>query len=511
LHIILINVTLIKIKKKERLMKTITPFDVYEKMRSVLSRNKPYKAHKDKIKREILEAAHLLYPRSITFAKAINLYLGHAIQRADYSEAKEFFWDFCYEDFKNESDSDFFIPYYSLQLEGLYDMVLLSQESSIFKIKNKQIKPTMPKKVGVTKDGNTIYDASYGSIQFTPFQDMSFSWVRDIVDHAQNRGKAVLIVGATGTSKEAVASVIHKLGRGDKTPYVCINCAAFPEGLIDSALFGHEKGSFTGAEAKTEGIIREANNGTLFLDEIGKTSLNFQAKLLRFIETGMFRSVGAGSDTKVDVRVIGAIHPDIIDDDTEFLSDLKYRFGFPYCIKMPTLKERFNEFKGNIFHSIIYNSLNVVLNKMGMRDKIMKFKIADESFKLLEIYEYKGNYRELENILMSAVNSAKRKGRDIIQPEDLSLLRTREAEVEVVKATGENIKLKDIFSHADEVKASIVATKIQEIIDNGRDIKTVLANEYNLEKQILSESQYIQFTRKIEKVTGKKINDFRKP
>ena len=145
-----------------------------------------------------------------------------------------------------------------------------------------------------------------------------------------------------------------------------------------------------------------------------------------------------------------------------------------------------------------------------MRDKILKIKIAEESFKLIGAHNYTGNYRELENILMSAVYSAKRKGKDIIRPEDLSLLKTMDRADEGVKAASENIKLKDIFSYADKVKGYIVEAKIREVIDSGRDIYNVLDNEYKQEGQTLTDSQYIQFTKNVEKVTGKKISAFKK-
>ncbi len=471
-------------------MKKITPPDpdVYEIVSPLVEMHKQSKITKDQLKKKIREKVLPEGTIEGAYGFATKTYLDEAIKRAD-PQAKDAFWNIFFEDIKNElSDSNFRIPYYALQLEGLYDMVLLDETISLAPYGEK------------------------GSIAGPPpLSLLRFPWLRDVVDHAENEGKPVLIIGDTGTSKEAMATVIHKLSKRKDQPFVAVNCAAIPENLLESELFGiiPNYPGFHQKEGK-KGIIEEADKGTLFLDEIGKTSLNLQSKLLRFVDKQEFIRLGDTKVKKADVRIIAAIHKNVVNDENHFLPDLKYRLGYPYCIKMPTLKERFAQSKGDVFRRIITNSLNFVLTKLKMRDKILKIKIAEESFKLIGAYNYTGNYRELENILMSAVYSAKRKGKDIIRPEDLSLLRTCEKANEGVKAASENIKLKDIFSYADKVKGYIVEAKIREVIDSGRDIYNVLDNEYKQEGQTLTDSQYIQFTKNVEKVTGKKISAFKK-
>lgn len=468
------------------------PPDVYEIVRSILENHGYSPASKEKIKEEIKKKVLPDGTIEAAYGFATRAYLNGAIERADLDQASVAFWGIFIEDFKKllkDDQSKFYIPYYALQLEGLYDVVLLDEKKSL-----------------------APYGDNRGIAGPPPLPYLSFQWLRDIVDHTENEGKPVLIIGDTGTGKEAMARAIHKLSERKEKKLTTLNCAAIPENLLESELFGYEKGAFTGATELKKGLIEESNQGTLFLDEIGKTSLYLQSKILRFVEgkKQKFRRLGGTKDIIVNVRIIAAIHTKVVNDEKHFLPDLKYRFGYPYCINMPTLNEKIDQFKGDDSHKIFSNSLNVVLNRLEMRDKILQYKISAEAFKLLGAHNYTGNYRELENILMSAVYSAKRKGKDIIRKEDLSLLKPMDRNNEGANTASE-IKLKDIFSYADKVKSYIVSAKIQEVIDSGRDIKNVLDNEYKQEgKELLTHSQYVQWTKDIKTVTGKKINDFKK-
>jgi two-component system response regulator PilR (NtrC family) len=197
----------------------------------------------------------------------------------------------------------------------------------------------------------------------------------------------VLIIGESGAGKELVATALHNLSlRRDKN-FVAINCAAFPEGLLESELFGHMKGSFTGALYNKQGLFEIANGGSLLLDEIGEMPINLQAKLLRVIESGMFRRVGGTNDITVDVRIISATNKKIKEEIEEgrFREDLYYRLNV-VPVHIPPLRERKEDIPLLAEH---------FLKKLSDTPK----KITHEAMKLLMDYPWRGNVRELENVI----------------------------------------------------------------------------------------------------------------
>lgn len=197
----------------------------------------------------------------------------------------------------------------------------------------------------------------------------------------------VLITGESGSGKELVASALHSLSlRRDKN-LVSINCASFPEGLLESELFGHMKGSFTGAVYNKQGLFEIADGGIIFLDEIGEMPLTIQPKLLRVLENSTFRRVGGVTDIKVDVRVISATNKDIVEAvrSGRFREDLFYRLNV-VPVNIPPLRER----KDDIPLLVEY-----FLNKYAKNEK----KISPDALKVLMNYHWKGNIRELENII----------------------------------------------------------------------------------------------------------------
>ena len=203
----------------------------------------------------------------------------------------------------------------------------------------------------------------------------------------------VLIRGETGTGKELIANAIHYNSPRARGPYVRLNCATLPENLLESELFGHEKGSFTGAIGARKGRFESADGGTLFLDEIGEISPAFQAKLLRVLQEGEFERVGGGRTMKVDVRVIAATHRDleVAVDAGDFREDLYYRLNV-MPITLPPLRER-NEDIAEIARFLITR----VAEQQGR-----KLSLQESAIRRLTQYTWPGNVRELENCLERA-------------------------------------------------------------------------------------------------------------
>ncbi len=201
----------------------------------------------------------------------------------------------------------------------------------------------------------------------------------------------ILILGESGTGKEVVARTIHSLSDRKNAPFVEVNCAAIPQELIESELFGHEKGAFTGAIDKKIGKFELADGGTLFLDEIGDMSILTQAKLLRVIETQKFQRVGGTKDIKVHVRIISATNKDLFEEIKKgnFRQDLYYRLNV-IPLNIPALRER----KEDIPELANYFISEFVREK-GWKKKIL----TDNAIKILQKYDWPGNVRELKNAI----------------------------------------------------------------------------------------------------------------
>ena len=224
----------------------------------------------------------------------------------------------------------------------------------------------------------------------------------------------VLLKGETGTGKEVLANAIQKQSpRADKT-FISLNCAALPESLIESELFGHKKGAFTGAIANTQGLLAAADGGTLFLDEVNSLPLTIQAKLLRFLESGECLSVGDVTPYKVDVRIIAATNTDILQqiDAGEFRRDLYYRLNV-VPLELPPLSQRTEDIELLIRH---------FLKMFSETYAIVPPKFSKASLKILKAYPWQGNIRELRNLCerLSILLSGR-----TIEPDNLPLEFTR--------------------------------------------------------------------------------------
>jgi DNA-binding NtrC family response regulator len=219
----------------------------------------------------------------------------------------------------------------------------------------------------------------------------------------------VLLTGESGTGKEVLASAIHRRSPRAAAPFVAVNCGAIPAELIESELFGHVRGAFTGAERDRKGLWEEAEGGTLFLDEIGETSPAMQVKLLRALQEGEIRRVGAARSTHVDARVVAATNRDLEAEVKagRFREDLFYRLGV-VTLRVPPLRERRSDIPLLAERFLRRASAN------AGRDSRLRF--ADGALALLAAYEWNGNVRELE----SAVEYAALRARGTeITPEDL--------------------------------------------------------------------------------------------
>jgi DNA-binding NtrC family response regulator len=205
----------------------------------------------------------------------------------------------------------------------------------------------------------------------------------------------VLIQGESGTGKELLANLIHYNSGREDEPYVKLNCGAIPESLIESELFGHEKGAFTDARAQRKGRFEEADGGTLFLDEIGEMPLSAQVKLLRVLQDGEFTRVGGSETVKTDVRVIAATNVDLEKavEEGRFRKDLFYRLSvFP--ITLPPLRERPED-----IHILVFHFLEQYKQKTGR----FVSGISKEALRALVNFDWLGNVRELENAIERAV------------------------------------------------------------------------------------------------------------
>jgi DNA-binding NtrC family response regulator len=208
------------------------------------------------------------------------------------------------------------------------------------------------------------------------------------IAHAADAAVPVLIIGESGTGKELVAKAVHANGRRANRPFVAVNCGAIAEGLLESELFGHVRGAFTGAVSDTKGIFEQANGGTVFLDEVGETSAALQVKLLRVLEEGEFRAVGAGRPTRVDVRVVAATNVELEKAvaDQRFRQDLYYRLSV-VVIRVPPLRQRRPD--------IPLLMGQFLLNACSRAGRRVEFTAA--AVNAMAAYDWPGNVRELEN------------------------------------------------------------------------------------------------------------------
>lgn len=307
-----------------------------------------------------------------------------------------------------------------------------------------------------------------------------------LIERAAESDSTVLITGESGTGKEITARAIHFEGERKSYPFITINCAALPETLLESELFGHEKGAFTGAIKTKIGMFEKADKGTVFLDEIGNMSLTLQSKLLRVIENKYIQRVGSTDLIAVDIRIISATNKDLEKEvkNGNFREDLYYRLNV-ISIHLPPLREREGDLPLLIQHILMEKSKN--LGKEGM-------KISDRAMNFLLNYNYPGNIREIENIIERAIVLARS---DVISEEDLpqKIVKGRETFVDKKIPFGKEMKgsWQKLQDWTKEMEKELITRALKEFKDySNEEIANMLGmtrrvfelriNEYNLIK-----------------------------
>jgi DNA-binding NtrC family response regulator len=264
--------------------------------------------------------------------------------------------------------------------------------------------------------------------------------VFSLIEKVSRVDSPVLIFGQSGTGKELVARAIHYSSPRSRAPFIAKNCAAFSEHLLESELFGHMRGAFTGAFRDQKGLFEAADKGTLFLDEIGEMSLGAQAKLLRVLQEGTISLVGSTAEKRVDVRVIAATHRDIqkMVDEGRFREDLYYRLNV-VSIVLPSLADRRTDIS-----LLVNHFLSRYADSTGSRPKA----VSAEAMKMLESHSWRGNVRELENevermLILSGEDS-------VLGPESLSTRITSTATTRQSPAPSqEQLALKDLVAEVE--------------------------------------------------------------
>lgn len=271
---------------------------------------------------------------------------------------------------------------------------------------------------------------------------------------------SVLIVGESGAGKDVFSRIIHQNSDRKQKKYIAVNCAAIPEGTIESELFGHVKGSFTGAERDRKGYFAEADKGTIFLDEVGELPYTMQAKLLRVLENGEFLPVGASSSVKVDVRIIAATNVNLLKavEQGRFRSDLYYRLN-QININVPSLRERQEDIP------ILFRFF---CSELADKYNIPRISLTPQALEYLKSYPWRGNVRELKNIA-----------------ERMSLLEmNREVDIQTLKTYIPPIERLPVLFKSEEASAD-ASDIISIVLQNKKDIEELKEEIVRLKSVVL--------------------------
>lgn len=318
--------------------------------------------------------------------------------------------------------------------------------------------------------------------------------VVNLIKKAAPTDSTILITGESGTGKELVANAIHKLSSRADEKFVVVTCAALTETLLESELFGHVKGAFTGAVSDKQGKFEAADNGTIFLDEIGETSENFQVKLLRVLQTGDIEKVGAAIPKKVNVRVIAATNKNLFDlvQQKKFREDLYYRLNV-INIFIPPLRERKED-------------IDVIVDYL-LKNSGTDIKISVAALKALNENEWKGNVRELESVIKRAIIFATSEKRNIIQLRDLPESITRAVKTNIEDLVIESLRQKK-FSHSaiSETAKELGSINRTVVAENFRGYSFKLFVENNFDEAVTIQQIALTNDEEIVKRVKQKFN-----
>ena len=303
--------------------------------------------------------------------------------------------------------------------------------------------------------------------------------VVDLIQKAAPTDATILITGDSGTGKELVAKAVHSLSKRKDKNFISVNCAALNDSLLESELFGYEKGAFTGAVTDKQGRFELADGGTIFLDEIGETSENFQSKLLRVLQSGEIEKVGSTKPNSVDVRVVAATNKNLsaLVKEKLFREDLYYRLNV-INIEVPPLKDRKEDIN--------------LLAKSFIEAENSSLQISVSALQALNDYNWKGNVRELESVVMRAIIFTKSDGRNLIQLADLPKEIVKETTFGFDDIVLESLRSKK-FSHSAIVETArelgnVNRTLISENL-RGLAFKILVECNFNIDKAIMTISE----------------------
>lgn len=321
------------------------------------------------------------------------------------------------------------------------------------------------------------------------FRSSKMNDVIDMIKKSAPTDATVLITGESGTGKELAARAIHKLSKRSNNNFVAVNCAALTESLLESELFGHVKGSFTGAISDKSGKFESANNGTIFLDEIGETSENFQVKLLRVLQSGEYDKVGSEKTSITNVRVISATNKDLKElvKENKFREDLFYRLNV-INIHLPPLRNRREDIES--------------ITKYFLDSEDKKYQISVAALKALNEYNWKGNVRELESVIKRAKVFCDSAERNLIQLNDLPDEIIKNSKISFEDLVLESLRNKQ-FSHSsiNETAKELGNVNRTLVSENYRGIslKILVENNFDIIKsaKIISNSTQEEIVEKI--------------
>jgi len=321
------------------------------------------------------------------------------------------------------------------------------------------------------------------------YKSKAISEVVDLIKRTAPEDANVLILGESGTGKELVAKAVHALSKRSENNFVAINCGALSDSLLESELFGHVKGSFTGAITDKIGRFEAADNGTIFLDEIAETSENFQVKLLRVLQSGEFEKVGSFKTQKVSVRMVAATNKNLEQavNEKKFREDLYYRLNV-IKIELPPLRKRKDDIEVLITHFVKKESAD--------------FNISNSFLKALTDYQWKGNVRELEAVIKRATIFARSSGRNLIQLIDLPKELVKDSLIDFEDLVLESLRNKK-FSHSSVSETArelgnVNRTLISENF-RGYSLKVLVENNFHLENivRLISETEDVEVNERV--------------